>query len=235
MLFAPSAALSTNALTVGPMPSSTLPTPSSARTLYNLHPYTSASNPPTGADRGSFYAALARGRVDAQVLRELLVRHPLAGSAATTPVYAVDPSVWPRCDAEASPERGYYYHPSRHSSGQPIVAGWAYQWLAQLSFTRDSWTTPLDVRRVHPSENANVVAVEQITDLLNRLGGWRTAAVRLRCRLRLRQGAAGTGAMSLPDPPPLARRAPLLRRPESVRPAGEHRTPLSPRAEDEVR
>src|SRR5687768_14772197 len=68
---------------------------------------------------GSFYAALTRGRLDAEVLRELLVRHPLAGSAATA-VYAVDTSVWPRCDAECSPERGYYYHPSRHSAGQPI-------------------------------------------------------------------------------------------------------------------
>src|SRR5215204_4674638 len=57
---------------------------------------------------GSFYAALARGRIDAGVLRDLLVRHPLAGSG-TTPVYAVDTSVWPRCDAECSPERGYYY------------------------------------------------------------------------------------------------------------------------------
>ena len=84
-------------------------------------------------------------------------------------VYAVDLSVWPRCDAEASPERGFYYHPSRHSAGQPIVAGWAYQWLAQLSFRRDSWTTPLDVRRVHPRQNANVIAVEQITNLLSRL------------------------------------------------------------------
>src|ERR687897_883366 len=70
---------------------------------------------------GSLYAALDRGRIDVEVLRDLLIRHPLAGSAAT-PVYAVDTSVWPRCDAEASPERGYYYHPSRHSAGQPIVA-----------------------------------------------------------------------------------------------------------------
>jgi hypothetical protein len=31
--------------------------------------------------------------------------------------------VWDRCDAECSPERGFYYHPSRHSAGQPIVAG----------------------------------------------------------------------------------------------------------------
>jgi hypothetical protein len=28
--------------------------------------------------------------------------------------------------------QGYYYHPSRHSAGQPIVAGWSYQFIAQL-------------------------------------------------------------------------------------------------------
>jgi hypothetical protein len=83
---------------------------------------------------GSHYAALGRGRINSEVLRELLVRHPLSGSAATTPVYAVDTSVWPRCDAECSPERGFYYHLSRHSAGQPIVAGWAYQFVAQLNF-----------------------------------------------------------------------------------------------------
>ena len=116
---------------------------------------------------GSFYAALARGRIDAEVLRELLVRHSLAGSAAT-PVYAVDTSVWPRCDAECSPERGYYYHPSRHSAGQPIVAGWAYQFITQLSFARESWTTPVDVERVRPAQDANVVAAEQVGSFLLR-------------------------------------------------------------------
>src|SRR5215218_10243606 len=39
---------------------------------------------------GSLYAALWRGRIDAEALRDLLLaRHPLAGSE-TTPVYAVD-------------------------------------------------------------------------------------------------------------------------------------------------
>ncbi len=47
---------------------------------------------------GSVYAALWRGRIDAEAVRQLLARHPLAGSG-TTPVYAVDTSVWPRCDA----------------------------------------------------------------------------------------------------------------------------------------
>ena len=69
-----------------------------------------------------------RGRIDDEALRKLLSRHTLVGTAGEkTPVYAVDASVWARCDAETSPERGYYYyHPSRHSAGQPIVAGWAY-------------------------------------------------------------------------------------------------------------
>ncbi len=30
---------------------------------------------------------------------------------------AVDASVWPRCDAETSPERGFSHHPSRHAQG----------------------------------------------------------------------------------------------------------------------
>ncbi|HEY0553593.1 MAG TPA: transposase [Thermoanaerobaculia bacterium] len=117
---------------------------------------------------GSLYAALDRGRIEGEALRGLLARYPLAGSEEV-PVYAVDVSVWPRCDAESSPERGYYYHPSRHSAGQPIVAGWAYQWIARLNFVRESWTAPVDVERVPPMEDANMVAVEQVKGLLARL------------------------------------------------------------------
>ncbi len=118
---------------------------------------------------GSLYAALDRGRIDADALRRLLARHPLVSGDADEPsVFAVDVSVWPRCDAETSPERGYYYHPSRHSAGQPIVTGWSYQWIAQLGFARDSWTAPADVRRVHPHENPNTVAIEQIRGLRDR-------------------------------------------------------------------
>ncbi len=98
----------------------------------------------------SLYAALDRGRIDAEALRKLLTRHPLTSGGAEPLVFAVDASVWPRCDAETSPERGFYYHPSRHSAGQPIVAGWAYQFVAQLGFARESWTAPVDVERVRP-------------------------------------------------------------------------------------
>jgi hypothetical protein len=115
---------------------------------------------------GSLYDALAEGSLDVAALQVLLTQRAADDGPA---VYAVDLSVWPRCDAEASPERGYYYHPSRHSAGQPIVAGWAYQWLAQLSFAQDSWSAPLDIQRVHPSQNANTIAVHQIKDLLSHL------------------------------------------------------------------
>jgi hypothetical protein len=119
---------------------------------------------------GSLYAALSRGRIDEEPLRDLLARHPVSdGGRGDPPVYAVDVSVWPRCDAEASPERGYYYHPSRHSAGQPIVAGWAYQLVAQLGFERDSWVAPVDARRVRPDEGAEEVATEQVRGLLERL------------------------------------------------------------------
>jgi hypothetical protein len=109
---------------------------------------------------------LARGRIDAERLRDLL-----AGSLppADRLVFAVDVTTWPRCDAECSPERGYYYHPSRHSAGQPIIAGWAYQWIAQVSFDRDSWTAPVDARRLHPLDDTDQQAGVQVRALLGRL------------------------------------------------------------------
>ena len=91
---------------------------------------------------GSLYDALAVGQIDRPVLEQLLATQPLAGGE---PIDAVDVSVWPRSDAETSPERALYYHASRHSAGQPIVAGWAYSWIAQLGFARESWTAPLRV------------------------------------------------------------------------------------------
>lgn len=67
---------------------------------------------------------------------------------------------------QTSPQRAFYYHPSRHSAGQPIVAGWAYQWIAQLSLQRESWTAPLDVQRLQPGQDVNTLAAHQITRLL---------------------------------------------------------------------
>jgi hypothetical protein len=114
---------------------------------------------------GSLYAALAEGSLEVPSLRALVGEHPLDDGQ---PIYALDTSVWPRNDAETSPERGYYYSAARQSAGQPIVVGWSYAWLAQVSFTHDSWTAPLDVCRVPPQANAHTVAATQIRTLRER-------------------------------------------------------------------
>jgi DDE superfamily endonuclease len=77
---------------------------------------------------GSVYDALVAGQIDGKAVETLLAQHPLEGGEA---IYAVDASVWTRCDAETSPERAFDHHPSRHSAGQPIVAGWAYHWIGE--------------------------------------------------------------------------------------------------------
>lgn len=67
---------------------------------------------------GSLYAALAKGRMDAFGIQKLV-----ASTLPETdrPVYAIDTSTYIRSDAETSPERGIYYHTSRHSAGKPVV------------------------------------------------------------------------------------------------------------------
>ena len=52
----------------------------------------------------SLYAALRQGRVDVSALRALLTPQPWP---TRPPIYAVDVSLWPRCDAETSAECGF--------------------------------------------------------------------------------------------------------------------------------
>src|SRR5256714_4311842 len=115
---------------------------------------------------GSAYAALAHGTIDTDLLRDVLAAHR---PASWLPDFAVDATTWARCDAECSPGRGFYYHPSRHSAGQPIVAGWSYLWIAALSQTPDSWTAPADAYRLAVEDNLNTIAVARIQALLPRL------------------------------------------------------------------
>lgn len=123
---------------------------------------------------GSLYKALDRGQIDIDRLRRLLVAHlPAPGSEPR--VFAVDASTWDRCDAETSPERGFYYSASKHSAGQPIVAGWNYQWIVQLMFAPDSWTAPADVTRIPPADTHTDATVAQIRRLVELLPGEQAA------------------------------------------------------------
>ncbi|HVA73465.1 MAG TPA: NF041680 family putative transposase [Acidimicrobiales bacterium] len=117
---------------------------------------------------GSLYKALALGRVDEDKLRRLLVANrPPAWPA----VFAVDASTFDRCDAETSPERGFHYSASKHSAGQPIVAGWSYQWICQLDWAADSWTAPLDAMRIAPHMDATTATIDQVRRLVDLLPG----------------------------------------------------------------
>lgn len=115
---------------------------------------------------GSLYKALARGGIEPDAVRDLLVAHRPQG---WPDVFAVDASTWARCDAECSPERGFYYSASKHSAGQPIVAGWSYQWITQLCWDHDSWTAPLDAVRLRPHDDGTEVTAAQVADLAGRL------------------------------------------------------------------
>ena len=53
---------------------------------------------------GSLYDALNAGTMDLARLERLTASYPLEPPTAW---FAVDASVWPRCDAETSPDRGY--------------------------------------------------------------------------------------------------------------------------------
>ncbi len=86
-------------------------------------------------------------------------------------VFAVDPSSWPRCDAETSPEREQDHHPSGQSNGQPVVAGWHDSWITELNWARNSWPAPADVQRVRPRDDTGRVTARQVQALVGRLGG----------------------------------------------------------------
>ena len=116
---------------------------------------------------GSLYKALDKGTIDTGALQDLLVANRPTDWPA---VFAVDASTWDRCDAECSPERGFYYSASKHSAGQPIVAGWSYQWITQLDWAPDSWTAPLDATRIPPSADTTNATIDQVRHLVGRLG-----------------------------------------------------------------
>ena len=127
---------------------------------------------------GMVYQGLAEGRIDEEALRDLLVavrprEWPL--------VFAIDASTYPRPWAATSPGREWHHHscPGIHGSDGAAVAGWAFQWLAQLSFAPDSWTAPQDQVRTGAGDDATGQAARQI--MRTRRGCARTAKTASRC------------------------------------------------------
>jgi hypothetical protein len=108
---------------------------------------------------GMVYQGLARGRVDEDALRGLLV----ASRPADWPcVFGIDASTIGRPWAVTSPGREFHHHScaGHTGSGDPVIKGWAWQWLSQLGFGADSWTAPQDAVQVGRDDAAVVTAAQ---------------------------------------------------------------------------
>lgn len=93
------------------------------------------------------------------------------------------------------------------------MAGWNYSWIAQLNWQADSWTAPVDIRRLRPADDTGRVTAEQVAALVGWLGadasvpllvfdaGYDPIALSLdlaRVRAQPRRGSAPTGSSSRP-------------------------------------
>lgn len=127
---------------------------------------------------GSLYQALEHGQVDVAVARDLLARYVRVLVAGPV-MFAVDVSKMPRPDTRVVADVGMQYAAERdRHGGVPAVPGWAMQQVVQVAVTggsvfggKDSWSVPMDVRRVGTGDNANEIAAAQIRDLTCRLVG----------------------------------------------------------------
>jgi hypothetical protein len=125
---------------------------------------------------GSLYAALARGRLDAERLRWALAAVPLPRAADGRLVLAVDVTCWLRPEAHTSSERILCHTYGRGKDQHLMIPGWPYSVVCALSTGRSSWTAPLDARRLAPGEDAATVTAVQLTQMIERLitaGHWR--------------------------------------------------------------
>lgn len=126
---------------------------------------------------GALYGALNHGRIDVAQLREVLAGLPLPRWPDGRIVLAVDVSPWLRSDAPCSAERLFCHVYGRAKSASQFIPGWPYSFVAALEVGRTSWTSPLDVVRLGPADDATAVTANQLRGVIERLitaGQWRT-------------------------------------------------------------
>jgi hypothetical protein len=108
---------------------------------------------------GMVCQGLAEGRADEDALRDLLV----CWRPADWPcVFGIDAPTIGRPQAVTSPGREFHHHScaGHTGSGDPVIKGWAWQWLSRLSFGADSWTAPQDAIQVGRDDVAAATAAQ---------------------------------------------------------------------------
>jgi hypothetical protein len=111
---------------------------------------------------GSVYAALTRGRVDEARLRRVLLATVAAGRDGLV-WFAGDVSNWARPEAVCSPQRLVVHDKSaRTLAGAPVTSGWPFAVLAALEWGPTSWTAPVDLARLGPTDTLTSVTLAAI-------------------------------------------------------------------------
>lgn len=128
---------------------------------------------------GALYDALACGDVDVEELAGLIASSWEPAPADDGPVkIAIDVSAWPRPDAVTSAELCHCYTSCRCDGSRKTIPGWPFSFAAGLEWGASSWTAPLDAVRIGPDDDATVVTVTQIANVLARLNAAGTLARR---------------------------------------------------------
>lgn len=118
---------------------------------------------------GALYDAVNHGRIDADRLRDALVRLPLPRAVDGRIVLAVDVSPWLRPDADTSPDRSFCHTYGRGEGKHQMVPGRPYSIVAALEPGRSSWTMVLDAVRLGPGEDVAAATAVQVRAVVERL------------------------------------------------------------------
>jgi hypothetical protein len=115
--------------------------------------------------------ALSAGTLDEDALHHRCGTRLPSPPATSRRVWVIDGSIWPRPEAQTSPQRtfGRVVTPGLPTSG--IGGAWEYQWLVALPDPTGSWILPLDVSRRGPTAgSATAVARAQVQTVLAAVG-----------------------------------------------------------------
>lgn len=129
---------------------------------------------------GGLYDGINAGRLDVPRLRRLIASGPVPRIAGpdgrSRVVLAVDVSNWLRPDAVTSPDRSFCHTYARGRGQAQMIPGWPYSFVVALESGASSWTTPLDVVRIRPEDDATAVTAHQLRTVIDELsyaGHWR--------------------------------------------------------------
>lgn len=107
----------------------------------------------------SLYVAVEDGKIDAEQMRTLLVRHlPQSGVC----YFPLDGSSWPRPRSRVLEDLQYVYPTSSAVDSGHITIGYPYSLLEWCAEPHSSWSLLLDVRRVSGQETAQAVGAAQV-------------------------------------------------------------------------